>query len=510
MKDVSWADRALPIFILLCVVSLFRDNVEGNELHKFIEAVAVHNPHWLPGLFQDQPDSVHRQWLYQLIAAPLLARSGFLTASLVGRLAAYALLAVGLASVTRALGLNVVYALAVTALMDMMPSMAAGEWIIGGVEQKVISYGFVLLALGALLRENPPWVRIALLLAVATGMHVLVGLFATFSALVVWVAEAWRRPLSKNFSLGLVVAIGAVAAAAAIPAYMHLTSDWNLDDARVYVSLRVPHHLDPTYWPGSAWIRIAGFMALFAGAAYAVKRVASSPAPRRLTLFCAVSAIPFAVGLLVSPFEFRWHLLSFYPFRFADAMIPFGGFLLGALALQSYLPGKVGQGVRIAIAASLILLLIPFARHVQTIRKFPVDPYSGVSEGWLECTQWIRAHTPPTALFVVPPIGTESFPWLARRRPLAVFKLTSMSGGLQEWQQRLTDMAGWEGPWPARGWDAARWVARRYSELSTEQATRLMEKYSADFLVTRADHRLELPAVFSNAEFIVYSATGDR
>ncbi len=509
MKGDSLAVRAALIFLLLCVLSLFRDNVEANELHKFIEAIAVHNPDWLPGAFKDQPDSAHRQWLYQLMAAPLLERAGFLAASIAGRLAAYALLALGLAAVTHALGLRVVYALAVTALMDTVRSMAAGEWIIGGVEPKVFSYGLVFLALAAIMRENPPWARVALLLAIATGLHVLVGLYATFSAVAVWGLEAWKRPAAQRISWGLVVLIVAVVAAAAIPAYAHFTSAWNAEDARLYITLRVPHHLDPTHWSGATWWRVAGFVALLTAAGYAVCRIAPSPARRRLLVFCAAAAAPFVVGLAVLPFEIRWQVLSFYPFRFADVMIPFGGLVLSALALQSVLPEGTEKRLRLAIAASLLLLLIPFSRQIENIRRFPIDPYGGVTEGWYACTQWIRASTPPTAFFVVPPIGSESFPWLARRRALAVFKHTSLSGGLREWQRRLTDLAGWEGPWPARGWDAARWIARRYEGLSTEQAQGLMRKYDAAFFVTRAEHALALPVVYSNAEFIVYGKGGE-
>lgn len=505
MKGNSLLARAALIALLLCVLSLFRDNVEANELHKFIEALAVHNPDWLPGAFKDQPDSAHRQWLYQLIFAPLLDRFGFLAISIAGRLAAYVLLAVGLALVTNALGLRIVYALGVTALMDMVRSMAAGEWIIGGVEPKVFSYGLVFVALAAIMRENPPWVRIALLLALATALHVLVGLYATWSALAVWVWEAWRHRTSQRISWSLLILIGAVAAAAAIPAYVHFTSAWNAEDARLYISLRVPHHLDPTHWSGATWRRAAGFIVLFAAAGYAVSRVAPSPAQRRLLVFCAAAAVPFIVGLAVLPFDLRWQVLSFYPFRFADVMIPFGGLVLAARALQSALPERIETRLQYALAAGLLLLLIPFARQVANIGRFPIDPYGGVTEGWFECTQWIRANTPPAALFVVPPIGSESFPWLARRRALAVFKHTTLSGGLREWEQRLTDMAGWVGPWPSRGWDAARWIARRYECLSTEQAQGLMQKYDAAFFVTRAEHALAIPVVYSNAEFIVYS-----
>ncbi|MCS6772363.1 MAG: hypothetical protein NZ740_10125 [Kiritimatiellae bacterium] len=506
---IRWA----AIFCLLCLLHLFRDNVEGNELHKFIEAVATRNPNWLPGAYAEKPDSSLRHLIFYASFVPLLERDHFLAASIVGRVAAYALLAGGLAYVTRRMGLATGWALGVVYAMYVIRSMAAGEWIIGGVEPKVFAYGIVFFVMGLLTLEHLPWLRIAMLLAAATLVHVLVGLYATFSSLAVWLAMVWQRTgTARRIPWNVILVGGFVGLAFVGPAFEHFSSDWDREDARIYVTLRSPHHLDPSHWPLAAWLRLAGFSALFALAwLIAARRSPTAASAHRLGVFCAASFIPLVIGLLASPFPIRWYVLPYYPFRFADVMIPFGVLMLGALALQHSISPRWSKAAQVGIVAALSILVVPFCRDALALRRFPVDPYSGVTEDWYACMKWIRSNTPPDALFVVPPIASESFPWLARRRALAVFKHTSLSGGLKEWERRMSDLAGWQGPWPARGWDAARLIAERYDRRTTPEAEALMAKYGAGYWIARAGKQtLDLPAVFSNREFVVYARRPEK
>lgn len=510
----AWADVAW-IALLLCLIGLIRDNVSSNELTKFTDAMYYADPSWVPGLFPSGPDPGRRQWLYQLLASPLLAHGGFLFASLVGRLAAYLLLAAGLASVKRALGLRMLYFAPVVVLLDRLPSMAAGEWITWGVEPKVFSYGLILLALGPVLRGTASPLRTALLLGLATSLHVLVGLYAALAIAPLQAVQA----RSRRSGAASVVLFLLASSFALRPVFVHLLQSASarvageLPASFIYVFLRAPHHLDPASWPSTWWLRLTAYVLLLAFSYIALRRSTGTDdtrtTERRLLIFAAVAMLPFVAGLAVAPFDREGRLLQYYPFRFGDVMLPFATCVMVARLGQHLAGGRAGRLVtaaaRAAVTAMLALLLYRFAGDARLLLRFP-GPAQDVSQAWLDCTSWIRANTPPEALFIAPPRESATFPWLARRRMLGTFKQVTLSGGLQEWHRRMSNLAATDGPWPVRGWQAAEWIAGRYRELDTAQVRHLMGTYNAACFLTAAGHRVDLPCVYTNESFALYTS----
>ncbi len=515
------------VFLLLCLLGLLRRNVFSNELSKFCDAMYyLGSAGWSQGFFASEPDPSRRQWLFQMLMGPVLKTGGFLAASVIGRLAVYLLLAGGLTAVARALGLRLVFALPAIVLMDQFYSLAAGEWITRGVEPKVFSYGLVLLALASLLRRDRTPVWWAFLLGLAVSFHVLVGLYATlvFAAVV----ALFRRegPIGWR-TIGCAAAVFLLAGTAGwIPAFHHIHGrsltaaavGAPLCPSYIYVYLRDAHHLDPGNWPPVWRLRLAVFMfVLFFS--WRVVRLASlrdnTPdriaAASRLLAFAVISMVPFAAGLLVAPFDPQGKILQYYLFRFGDVLLPLGTYFLAALALQVGPSGRnasrVGAAMRVVVAAGFVVLGAVFVRQAWLLREYP-GRAQGVSPAWKECTGWVRQNTPTDALFIVSPLRTETFPWLAHRRLLGTFKQFNMSGGLVEWQRRMSALAGTEEPWPAGGWRGAVWLQQRYFQLGTEPVRRLLETYDASYFVTVSNHRLDLPVVFSNSQFTVYGDPG--
>ncbi len=498
------------VLAVLCLAALFRGNVTGNELTKLIEAKAYANPDWIPGLFPAGAEAGRRQWLFQALIGPLLrGPHGFLAASLVGRLAAYLALAGGLAAVARALGLSPAWTALLVIAMDRWPSMIAGEWVIGGVEPKVFSYGLVLLALAPAVRGQRPGPAVAAVLGLATSMHVLVGLYGTLAVAAAFAAHgrmAW--PGTRRLVLSAVLFF-LTAALAIRPIVAHLQGigdgagePGGPPGSYLYAYLRVPHHVVPATWPLSHWAWPVACLILLVAAAREL-RLSSARGPANAMLGFAAGALgPFIAGLAIAPFDAEGRWLQYYPFRFADAMVPFAAFALTARALDAALKSA---RVSRAIAVAAVLALVPAAIHgAYSLRSFP-GPAQGVRPEWRAVCEWARAQTPPDALFVVPPVGSESFPWLARRRSFATFKQVWPSGGLPEWHRRLSALADWSGPWPCGGWAAAAWLAERYDRLDRPRLTALAHQYRATHIIRSACRPLDWPPVYTNAEFGVWT-----
>lgn len=506
---------ALVIFLLLCLWGLFRENLTSNEVTKFTDAMQELDPGWIPGLFPNGPEPGRRQWLFQLLIAPLLPR-GFLLASIVGRLAGYALLAVGLAALRQSLGLRMLFFIPAVAWMDQYPSMVAYESVTRLMEPKLFSYGLVFLALGLALRPLPRLNHIALSLGLATSMHILVGFYASLAIGLVLLLHprlelfagrtAWQAPL--------------IYLAASCFAWRPLWTLWSggiqadnaaaLPASFLYSLVRVAHHVDPSTWTSGSWLRILFWCALFATAAALRPREPrpGSIAERGLITFTAGSLAIFAAGLALAPFDEKGVWLRYYPFRLADVILPFAACLLVALRVQEASRQARGRFLvplaRVAMGVMLLASAAACSRHVQDLRTFP-GPGQGLSRAWLDTMEWIRTHTPSDADFIVPPNRSASFPWLARRRMLGTFKQVTLSGGLHEWFRRMSDLAAWEGPWPVRGYKAGVWLEDRYLNLDESQVRGLMEKYGANYFLTSNRHQLGLPRVYQNAEYAVYA-----
>ena len=158
-----------------------------NETHYLLKAKHYWDPSFCPGdLFLDSADA-HLAfywtvgWLTKWLS---LAATAW-----VGRVAAWALLAVGWMRLSRAVTPRA-WAAPLTALVWIVlvdNCDFAGEWVVGGligkggVEGKCFAYGFVLFGLAALAagRWTTPWIWFG----AAAAMHVLVGGWAVLAGL---------------------------------------------------------------------------------------------------------------------------------------------------------------------------------------------------------------------------------------------------------------------------------------------------------------------------------------
>lgn len=330
----------------------------------------------------------------------------------------------------------------------------AGEWVVGGVESKVFAFGFVWLALTALVDQR--WSAVWIWLGAASAFHVLVGGWSVLAATVVWLAEPSAQRPSWTRMLPSLVAGGVVALAGLLPALL-LEQGVDIQVARrahyIYVFERLAHHLLVHHM--RPW-RIAAHVALIAGWLWWWRRQGVSGRQTRLQRFAAAAVAIAIAGLAlhlliaVSP-KRAASLLRFYWFRLSDVMVP----VAVTLAFADWLNRRQHAGdprARRVMAAVLMVLVAVvgcrFAvrradgRPVADMRSFVVRPAAiqrarAEYADWRDICDWVRQQTPADALCLTP-TGRQTFTWYAQRAELVTRKdLPQDASSIVEWRGRL-------------------------------------------------------------------------
>ncbi|MCB0335576.1 MAG: hypothetical protein KDD62_04700 [Bdellovibrionales bacterium] len=469
---------------------------------------------WIPGYFPNPIDtSIKRQFLFQLLVHPPLSTFGFLALSIIGRLLSFGLLALGLTQLGKALRIGpVCLALAVITFFNNQ-SIVAGEWIVSGFEPKVLSYGLALLSLAWSIEPIPPIRRIFVILGFACSLHVLVGFYASIAIIGALFLQGttraeihrhWRSSL-LSFLLGGAFAIWCAAIHLFSPSPTRIPQE--LSNTAMYVFYRSAHHLDPRVWSSLWWLAGLGYLLAFLLLCWWLQKNFSKQDSRALKTIhytILLSLIPFLTGLCIYHFDNQGKIMQLYLFRFADVMLPLCTCLLGASLLQ-----RISEHYRAAAYVSGLILICTLgfyltktSRQFDSIAHFPGSEQK-ITTDWLDVTQWANTYTKADDLFIVPPVGAESFPWLARRRIYGTFKQVALSGGLQSWHQRMSKLAN-QKDWPIGGKAAASWINERYRFLGEDEVLRIMEEDDAQYFITNSGHQLSFPTAYHNAKFTVY------
>ncbi|MEL6107529.1 MAG: hypothetical protein AAFU85_15930, partial [Planctomycetota bacterium] len=226
-----------------------------NEAHYLVKAKNFWDPSWCGNdLFASSRKAhvvfyVTFGWLTQLVSLG--------TTAWIGRVIGWALLAAGLRSCCRQVGLRPFASVlvAVIWIVGVEHGNLAGEWVVGGIEGKVPAYGFVLFGLGEVARRR--WNRAWIWLGAASAFHVLTGGWAVIAAMISFVfTERLRSEVDQPsragfFSMGLFLG-GAISLFGLLPAIwltMGATPEQSAEAARIYSYVRIRHHLLPADFP---------------------------------------------------------------------------------------------------------------------------------------------------------------------------------------------------------------------------------------------------------------------
>lgn len=520
--------EAFLVTALLCILQLLDENMfRSNEVDVLPLAKQYIEPSWLPNdWYLNQPPSY--RLLFQILIGKVIVTWGFLAGSIVGRIICYFLIGLGLVLIKRSIGLSLpLLLLAVFGFMANQ-SFAAGELIVSGVQAKVFSYGFVLIAIGLLLRRSYYWM--ALMLGLATSFHVLAGgwSFVTVVGLLILKWNACKMNFRYLGGIFLIYLISSSFSLKAVIDQLVTPSPQSIfSPSFIYVFLRLPHHLNPLSWSWTWVVQMIVYLGIMGLSILLLKQIQIHKinnkenyiASVRLFEFTLISLIPFIIGVAIAPFDSQGSLLQYYPFRVGSAMLPLNSCLLFGCAVDNVFNGKKIQFILIGSIFLLSLLLTQpifnFKNQLLSLPEFPSE-LQQVSTGQKNLSNWVKNNTPKNALLITPPGSFNSFSWLAERSTVAKFKMFPQTKlGIIEWYERMRDLSGNNSTILAadqeniklnkKGFELEKELDKGYFSLTNQQVNLLMDKYQSNYFVTETKHKLDLSIVYSNAQYIIYS-----
>lgn len=525
-RGAGWPELALIFTIFFIEGGAAAPHV--NETHYLTKAKHYWDPAFCPGdFFLDSADA-HVTfywtvgWLTLWLPLPAVAW--------IGRVAAWALLAVGWQRLVRAVT-AAPWAAALSAAVWVTliyKANFAGEWAVGGVEGKSFAYGFVLLGFAAVARGQwrTPW----LWFGAASAMHVLVGGWAGAIALGVWLSEPREargplRTLLLPMLLGGLLSLPGLLPALALERGVDAATA--SEASQIYVFDRLPHHLAPLTLPAEElqrhclWFGGLGvmFFLLWQWSARGTRSPWSGDANGEalarvfrlaaLALLCSVVGL-FIEWLLADQPAAAARLLRYYWFRQADVVVP----MAVAVGLVVLLMSRDRKPLWLATVSLAVALfagchLIAMAADRWQRPSPPSTRKLDDFASWRETCEWIRDHLPDDAV-VLAPREAQSFKWYAHRADVVNWKdVPQDAAGVVQWRQRMRDVYpvvdGGEGPHTLAS--PEQWGARRVREVA--------ERYGARYVVARSLPVLPLKRVYPvdfNREtdwYAVYDLQGD-
>ena len=464
--------------------SLLHVPVPGvNEPHYLCKARATWDSDWCANDFFLKSKSAHSVFFDSV--GYFTQFWSLATVAVAGRILSSIVLAWGWTALAAAFRLNrgaTVVAAALLAGIALTGNLS-GEWILGGFESKVPSWGLGFAGIACWLNSANSvvaanwhrWLKTGLLLGLSTAAHPVVGAWFLIAISMSELALLYE-PLQKRIQPGIagrswksvgsqLVLLNGTALIAALPGLVPALqvvadsslSDWDRATAnRIQVFMRLSHHLDPSRFPPSAWIHSIVLLIVIGYCSWRLCKDDQQLVLRRhLLLLCSaivIAATGIAIGAHNGPvlhlpqWSWRAFLLKFYPFRLVDTLLPvtvaFTVAILVTRSLAKY-PDRLSPVLRRLAGAGLIatVLAASYGLRQDSPSGYPKEHYSE----WKNACAWIRDNTPQDSLFVTPREAV-AFKWYAERAEFVAYKDCPQDGaGILEWRQRLRDL-GWMRP----------------------------------------------------------------
>ena len=464
--------------------SLLHVPVPGvNEPHYLCKARATWNSSWCANDFFLKSESAHSVFFY--VVGYFTQFWSLTTVAIVGRILSSIVLGWGWTALASVFQLGRIATLVAAALLAgiALTGNLSGEWILGGFESKVPSWGLGFAGMACWLNLVKStfvtrWhhlLKTGFLLGLSTAVHPVVGAWfliaISLSELALLyepiqkqitpctVGHSWKSVGSRLALLNgtaLIAALPGIIPALQVVAGSGL-SDWDRAAAnRIQVFMRLSHHLDPSRFSPFAWIHSLFLLIVIGYCSWQICKDAQQLALRRhLLLLCSAIVIAvtgIGIGAHNGPvlhlphWSWRAFLLKFYPFRLIDTLLPvtvaFTVTILGTKSLANH-PDCLSPTLRRCAGALLIatVLAAAYGLRQDSPNGYPGKHYSE----WKNACAWIRDNTPEDSLFVTPREAL-AFKWYAERAEFVAYKDCPQDGpGILEWRQRLRDL-GWMRP----------------------------------------------------------------
>ena len=403
-----------------------------NEPHYLAKARHFFDPAWCAGDFFLESSNPHL--VFYVLAGPLTQAFPLATVAWIGRVLGLLLLGTGWAALVRQLVADHWAALIATAgfLLAAATGNLSGEWVVGGVESKLLAYGLLAWSAANAINRRPRLA--AVLCGLAISVHPIVGGWGLVLAVL-----ALPLPINRQrvIQAGLVILC---ALPGAIPA-LALLGDGTTQADSIQVFARLGHHLVPSRFSSPAVIAyILGLVAWLWSRRFTVSTPEESWWTRVVLAAVLVAVVGYAVALDRPPGDARGDhlrvvLMKFYPYRLVDVLLP----AALSITIAGLLTRHVTLRSRLVISAAMLLLALLLPAQDRNPSRLNRETLTD----WTDTCRWIDANLPENAV-VLTPRGSWAFKWYARRAEYVVFKDCPQNAiGIVEWDRRLQLRGRW-------------------------------------------------------------------
>jgi len=392
----------------------------------------------------------------------------------------------------------------------------SGEWIVGGIEGKVLSYGLVFWAM-ALFMEGR-WLPASMCAGLSISFHPVVGIWSLFAGLFAGAAVLLIRRRSDVASAGTsryfsyvvlsAIVMGLCAMPGLLPAirllgYGDLQTTQQAEFLQVFV--RLPHHLDPMTFKIGDYVSYLFLILFWFSARSRFKR--NTQQERFFAWFVFGTILIAVAGLLIGLrtgmpqemvfAELRTKLLKFYPFRLTDTFVLIAAsvVLVGLIRKwsENNLRSRFGPSVqhRDWLCWPIFGLVMLAALLLPSTDRNPSRMEEKQLADWKHTCRWISQNTPEDALFSTPN-ESWAFKWYAHRAEFVSYKdCPQDAAGIVAWDHRLRFIRDWEQKQRAVG-------------LTHRSLKRLYESTGITHLVMRRYEPFDSKPIYWNDSYKVY------
>lgn len=460
-----WWLNAIAIALFWAIYLWIQVPVPGvNEPHYLCKAKHFWDPSYCHGDFF--LDSSNTHFVFYSTFGVLTKWMSLATVAMIGRAVGVLLLATGWTAVASRLSPIRWAPFGSAAMFLGLTSWQnfSGEWIVGGLESKVIAYGCLFFSWRLMFDRR--WKIAAVMLGTAISFHPVVAGWGLISTLIAFACLKWRGKLDsqilslKDFisSAGLTLVCGLPGLVPALATILTPVENATKAD-HLQVFRRLGHHLNPVQFSLRAYVVYGLLLALWMVIVILRARLSnrketaesSIDFPQTLwrmivagSLLVAISGL--GIGWLnhfTEPSKLQdllVKLMKFYPFRLADTLLP----MAASIAVFDLCRRRdtIVLWRRVLIAG---LSLGGFATALWLVMPSRnVDGYSASkTKSWVEICFWIDDHLAEDVL-VLAPRSSVTFRWHASRAAYVTFKdCPQDAAGILEWDRRLNLYQDW-------------------------------------------------------------------
>lgn len=395
---------------------------------------------------------------------------------------------------------RVVTVLGVMMFLALGQAPLGAETIIGSGISKHLSYAFILLSITCWINRH--FIKAASLLGLAFSFHILVGFWAAIPFIIVLLIYE-KFTVKQWFMVSGAFIISSLPGL--IPA-LSLLSDHHPDKSyaeSIFVFFRHPHHLDPTSWPISHYIKFFSFFGLW----LIVRRwYKPSSQERWFARFIFVSFVITVCSLILGYATLSTTFLKLHPYRLTPPLLCLAMSFMIINAIISHISQ---QKIRLVVICGIFIItsyFIPRGLYVYAKKQFQSTPTKIARQ---DIYNWLADHISSDTYIITNPAWSD-VQWKTGQSTLISFKLIPFTTDrIIEWHKRLIDVIDVT-PTSRDGYALVNEIMECYDNVLPEKLVEVANQYQVSYIVTKLEKDMPLSQVYHNDIFSIYARNEEK